>query len=95
MLPKADRLLNQIVGLERRTARSGRNSIDHGPGSHDDLANCVAGAADLIAARREQIPQGDIGGPPISVGGGPNGFPDEVYGTTPDGPADGGTPWLF
>ena len=95
VLPRSDRLVNQICGLERRTARSGRDSIDHGPGSHDDLANCVAGAADLIAARREQIPQGDVGGSPISVGGGPNGFPGEVYGNTPDGPADGGTPWLF
>jgi hypothetical protein len=39
---------NQFVGLERRTARSGRDSIDHGPGQHDDLANAVAGA--LLAA---------------------------------------------
>lgn len=39
-----DRLLNQLVGLERRTARGGRDSIDHGPGGHDDVANVVAGA---------------------------------------------------
>jgi len=38
-----DRLLNQLVGLERRTARSGRDSIDHVPGGHDDVANAVAG----------------------------------------------------
>jgi hypothetical protein len=38
-----DRLLAQLVGLERRTARGGRDSIDHGPGSHDDVANAVAG----------------------------------------------------
>jgi hypothetical protein len=96
VLPKSDRLLNQIVGLERRTARSGRDSIDHGPGSHDDLANCVAGVADLtlIAARRDQIPQGDIGGPPISVGGERNinaGW--EVEGTSPD--REDPTPWLY
>lgn len=37
------RLLAQLVGLERRTARSGRDSIDHAPNAHDDVANCVAG----------------------------------------------------
>jgi hypothetical protein len=36
------RLINQLIGLERRTARGGRDSIDHPPGAHDDLANCVA-----------------------------------------------------
>jgi hypothetical protein len=39
-----DRLVAQLVGLERRTARSGKDSIDHAPGLHDDLANAVAGA---------------------------------------------------
>ena len=39
-----DRLVNQLVGLERRTARGGRDSIDHAPGAHDDLANAAAGA---------------------------------------------------
>ncbi len=37
------RLAAQLIGLERRTARSGRDSIDHVPGGHDDLANAVAG----------------------------------------------------
>ena len=37
------RLVAQILGLERRTARGGRDSIDHAPGAHDDLANAVAG----------------------------------------------------
>jgi hypothetical protein len=33
------RLVAQFCGLERRTARSGRDSVDHGPGAsqHDDL----------------------------------------------------------
>jgi hypothetical protein len=44
------RLLTQMLGLERRTARGGRDSIDHAPGAHDDLANCVAGLA--AAAKR-------------------------------------------
>jgi len=38
------RLINQLIGLERRTARGGRDSIDHEPGGHDDVANAVAGA---------------------------------------------------
>jgi hypothetical protein len=38
------RLRAQLVGLERRTARSGKDSVDHAPGGHDDLANVVAGA---------------------------------------------------
>ena len=37
-------LVNQLVGLERRVARGGRESIDHAPGGHDDLANAAAGA---------------------------------------------------
>jgi hypothetical protein len=41
------RLVAQLCGPERRTARSGRDSIDHAPGGHDDLANAVAGAAAL------------------------------------------------
>ena len=44
------RLVAQIVGLERRTARGGRDIIDHAPGGHDDLCNAVAGVvAELIA----------------------------------------------
>ncbi|TXH81185.1 MAG: hypothetical protein E6Q77_08630 [Rhizobium sp.] len=38
-----DRLRDQLVGLERRTARGGKDSIDHAPGRHDDVANAVAG----------------------------------------------------
>jgi len=36
------RLVAQFAALERRTARGGRDSIDHAPHSHDDLANAVA-----------------------------------------------------
>jgi hypothetical protein len=36
------KLINQLCGLERRTARGGRDSIDHQPGAHDDLANACA-----------------------------------------------------
>jgi hypothetical protein len=42
------KLINQLVGLERRVSRSGRDSIDHCAGAHDDLINSVAGVADLV-----------------------------------------------
>jgi hypothetical protein len=48
------RLVAQIVGLERRTARGGRDSIDHAPGAHDDVANAVAGViAMLVSAKSD------------------------------------------
>lgn len=46
------RLSSQLVGLERRVARGGRDSIDHAPGSHDDVANAAAGALLLSKTRR-------------------------------------------
>jgi hypothetical protein len=46
--PKA---IGQICALERRTARGGRDSIDHPPNGHDDLANVIAGAAVGVAIR--------------------------------------------
>lgn len=48
------KLVAQIVGLERRVARGGRDSIDHAPGAHDDLANAVAGAVDLAGKPARQ-----------------------------------------
>ena len=42
------RLIAHFAGLERRTARGARDSVDHAPGAHDDLANSAAGA--LISA---------------------------------------------
>jgi hypothetical protein len=44
------RLISQLHGLERRTARGGKDSIDHAPGCHDDVANAVAGAIVLASA---------------------------------------------
>ena len=39
------KLFNQLVSLERRTGRGGKDSIDHPPGAayYDDLANACAG----------------------------------------------------
>ncbi|MEI9414964.1 terminase large subunit domain-containing protein [Mesorhizobium sp. Cs1321R2N1] len=57
------RLESQLVGLERRTSRSGRDIVDHSPGSHDDLANAVAGAVALASsAGRAAVLVGAIGG---------------------------------
>lgn len=47
-----DKLINQIANLERRTARSGKDSIDHAPRAHDDLANAVAGCLTSIGSKR-------------------------------------------
>jgi len=37
-------LRRQLVTLERKTTRGGKDSIDHSPGAKDDLANAVCGA---------------------------------------------------
>jgi hypothetical protein len=46
------RLVAQLCGLERKTARSGRDSIDHSPGAHDDVCNAALGALLLASASR-------------------------------------------
>jgi hypothetical protein len=48
------RLINQLSALERRTARGGRDSVDHAPGAHDDLINAAAGAVVMAAQRKAQ-----------------------------------------
>jgi hypothetical protein len=49
------RLVNQLCSLERRTARGGRDSIDHPPGAHDDLINAAAGALVLAAGKDDPV----------------------------------------
>jgi hypothetical protein len=44
------RLISQLANLERRTARGGRDSIDHPQGQHDDVGNVVAGVAAITIA---------------------------------------------
>lgn len=51
-LPDNERLVNQLCSLERRTSRGGKDSIDHQAGSHDDIANAVAGLASMLSTRR-------------------------------------------
>jgi hypothetical protein len=50
------RLIAQTCGLERRVARGGKDSIDHGPGSHDDLINSGAGALVYAARTIDRTP---------------------------------------
>ena len=73
------RMYQQFLGLERRTARGGHESIDHGPGGYDDVANVVAGVMVRMLAKRDMLsvdpsilarsarivtrPVGDLGGP--------------------------------
>ena len=47
------RLIAQLNSLERRTARGGKDSIDHPPGGHDDLINSVAGLASTLLAKSD------------------------------------------
>jgi hypothetical protein len=51
------RLISQLLSLERRTARGGRDSIDHPPGGKDDLANAAAGALVYLTSARHQVVQ--------------------------------------
>jgi hypothetical protein len=48
------KLKTQLQRLERRTARGGRDSIDHppGPSNHDDLANCIAALTAELSVKK-------------------------------------------
>lgn len=60
------RLISQLCGLERKTARGGRDSIDHpqGAGGHDDVINAAALA--LVTALTKRFEQKIVA--PIFVG---------------------------
>jgi hypothetical protein len=64
----SQRLINQLTGLERRTSRAGKDSIDHPPGAHDDVCNAVAGAV-VLAAAAAAHPQPKIVAPSIFSNG--------------------------
>ena len=49
VLPRNDRLIAQLVGLERTGSRVGKDTISHPPNGQDDIANAVAGAAATVA----------------------------------------------
>jgi hypothetical protein len=70
------RLIAQLSGLERRSGRSGRDSVDHRPGSRDDIANAVAGCLVNVIGRRNEIAMASpllftLGGTRFSEIGGP------------------------
>ncbi len=47
-------LLIELQQLERRTTKSGRDSVDHPPMGHDDFANAACGALVLCAQQERQ-----------------------------------------
>jgi hypothetical protein len=48
------RLVAQLAALERRTGSAGRDTVDHPPGGHDDVANAAAGAL-VLASRSPDV----------------------------------------
>jgi hypothetical protein len=46
-LPRNERAINQICSLERSSQRSGRDQISAETHGHDDIANVIAGVAEL------------------------------------------------
>jgi hypothetical protein len=53
LIPKDKNLINEFFNLERKTGRSGRDSVDHPPKGSDDLANAVAGCAHLLTSLQD------------------------------------------
>jgi hypothetical protein len=49
------RLTTQLCSLERRTARGGKDSIDHPRDGDDDLANAAAGALTLALVDKKRV----------------------------------------
>jgi len=50
------KLISQLCNLERKVARSGRDTIDHPPGGHDDLINAAAIALVMAIRRANRVP---------------------------------------
>lgn len=61
-----ERLHRQLISLERRTARGGRDTIDHPRGGRDDVANAVAGVAILAQDAGSPIPYWRL--PAVGIG---------------------------
>jgi hypothetical protein len=59
------RLVAQLCGLERRTARGGKDTIDHPPSGRDDVANAACGVIQDLLVRQ---PGGEGGAVPIRGG---------------------------
>src|SRR5262249_7866432 len=65
-LPDHTRLVRELRLLERRTHRSGKDSVDHGRTGHDDHANVVCGVFSLLAPPPFEQPS--ITAAPIAAG---------------------------
>jgi hypothetical protein len=46
--------LRELRGLERKRGTTGRDRVDHRPGSHDDRANAIAGVLTLVAQEQRK-----------------------------------------
>jgi hypothetical protein len=86
------RLVAQLCGLERRTSRAGKDSIDHVPGSFDDVANACAGAA-VIAAQAAVQPKAKIVAPGVFSNGAWWGDGQAANTPAPAGYRPGTEPW--
>lgn len=76
------RLTSQLLGLERNTARGGKDSIDHARGGHDDLANAAAGALVNATVKAFQV---RINGFAVGSDGKLIGHPNPKFRSTDDG----------
>jgi hypothetical protein len=69
-MPHIPRLERELRLLERRTHRSGRDTVDHGANGTDDFANALGGAAWLAQRPREDVVwTGGWGTPLRRIGG--------------------------
>jgi hypothetical protein len=56
-IPGDKKLRAQLQALERRSSRTGRDTVDHAVGGHDDIANAAAGALVLAASALTPAPE--------------------------------------
>lgn len=62
------KMLGQLTALQRRTSRSGKDSVEHPPNAHDDAINAAVGA--LLRAHAHDAQQAIIAKPMIVTAGG-------------------------
>jgi hypothetical protein len=67
------RLIAQLCQLERSPARSGKDTIGHPPGAHDDIVNAVAGA--IVMAQASALQEPTSFPMPIMISDGPRYVP--------------------
>src|SRR5262249_30981196 len=72
-LPDHARLVRELRLLERRTHRSGKDTVEHPRNGHDDHANVVCGVLSLLAPPAFEQPAAIV--TPIVAGGAPSSVP--------------------